>query len=568
MGRVGRLSPVFWYLAITQETLTAGAIVQLQNLFFHFQREQFPFHGGLGLIGGGLILDSGEADPSFMYRCQDRYFVYTSLFGMRSLFLVMNQAHESLYKQNVQELRAALSTLQRHTGIKLFDILAEPLYLTYDANTNRVSVDHHFITQFRQSGLSQLAAIYANQISPSCAELIEQLSEQLSVHNIKHNFDSSAYRRAAALASRFHDKQAYFELIARSAATQTVGHTPTLLIDEQKLLTLDSWEKIYHLAIEHGVLDASSKPKLFIKSTLDSGGNTSAVLSPDDFQAQYSRLRQAIRQGVHLSDTPFDVALQALQGVIADSATLSQVPGVAARTNDWLSAWMQNRRSKSVRYLLQRCIAGSPQAPGALPSGVGFSLFIDQDKNVNLIAIAGQIYSDIERKHHLGSLLSTRLEQTALSVCKMSALKKLCQLFADEGYRGPISFDAVLNERHEYEFIYDCNPRLTAVMPSLAVKTALTRLGHTVESIINLDYRGRFLFPDLAAVLRRLKRDGLLFTASHPRGLLILPNIARKHGYDILLVNLEQDEALEAMRHSIFNDNFDIDKGRIDTLHL
>ena len=540
----------------------------LQNLFFHFQQEQLPFHGGLGLIGGGLILDSGEADPSFMYRCQDRYFVYTSLLGIRSLFLVINQAHANLYTQNVLELRAALSTLQLHTGIKLFDTLAEPIYLAYDATTNHANVDRNFVTQLRRSGLSQLPTIYTNQISPSGAELIEQLNKQLSTHHFKHYLNSAAYRRAATLTSRFHDKQAYFDLITHSAKDQAVVHTPTLVIDEQKLLTLDSWEKIRHLVIEHGVLDTSSTPKLFIKSTLDSGGNTSAVLSPDDFQAQYSRLRQAIRQGVHLSDTPFDVSLQALQGVIADSATLSQVPDILGLANDWLSTWIQNRRSKSVRYLLQRCIARSPQTPGALPSGIGFSLFIDENKDVNLIAIAGQIYSDTERKHHLGSLLSTKLEQTVLSICKMSALKKLCQLFADEGYRGPISFDAVLNERHEYEFIYDCNPRLTAVMPSLAVKTALARMGYTVESIINLDYRGRFLFPDLAAVLRQLNRDGLLFTADHPRGILMLPNIARKHGYDILLINLEQDEALKIMQHSIFNDNSDIDKGRIDTLHL
>lgn len=542
--------------------------MQLQKFFFNFLREQLPFNGGVGLIGGSLLLDSGEADPSFMYRCQDRYFIYTSLLGIRSLFLVMNKVHADIYSQHVQKLRTALKILQSHTDIKLFDTLTEPLYLTYDATANQISLDKAFVTQLKQCGLSQLPTIYTNQISPSSAEIIDQFKEQLSAHHIDYYFDSNAYNNAAAIASRFQDKQAYLDLLAHSLETQTIKHTPTLLIDEEKLLTLNSWEKMHSFAAEHGIADASTNPKLFVKSTLDSGGNTSALLSPDDYQVQFKELLKSIRQGVHMHDTSSDISWQALQQVIADSATLSQVPGVTELATIWLSIWRKSRRSKSVRYLLQRYVVKSPQTLTALPTGIGISLFIDENKNTDLIAIAGQVYSDAEHKHHLGSLLSTKLEQSVLSICNLTALNKLCRLFADEGYRGPISFDAVLNEQQEYEFIYDCNPRLTAVMPSLAVKSALTRMGYAIDSIINLDYRGRFQFPDLTTTLQKLKKDGLLFTAKQPHGILILPNLARKHGYDILFINLNQHEVLKAMQHPILNNNFDIDKGRINTLYL
>ena len=51
----------------------------------------------LGIVSGGLLLDSGEADPTFVYRCQDRYLAYTSLLGLRTVFFVRDDAHAAHY---------------------------------------------------------------------------------------------------------------------------------------------------------------------------------------------------------------------------------------------------------------------------------------------------------------------------------------------------------------------------------------------------------------------------------------------------------------------------------------
>jgi hypothetical protein len=60
--------------------------------------------------------------------------------------------------------------------------------------------------------------------------------------------------------------------------------------------------------------------------------------------------------------------------------------------------------------------------------------------------------------------------------------------------------------------------------------------------LLTLGYRGEFVWPDLGHVLEALASRGALFTASHPRGVVALPNLARDHGYDLHAVDVEPAE--------------------------
>ncbi|MET5019890.1 glutathione synthetase, partial [Burkholderia pseudomallei] len=60
----------------------------------------FAFGGGdraRAFVGGGLILDSGEAENTFAFRCQDRVLVYTGWLGLPSVLLVLDDAHSRHY---------------------------------------------------------------------------------------------------------------------------------------------------------------------------------------------------------------------------------------------------------------------------------------------------------------------------------------------------------------------------------------------------------------------------------------------------------------------------------------
>ena len=130
----------------------------------------------------------------------------------------------------------------------------------------------------------------------------------------------------------------------------------------------------------------------------------------------------------------------------------------------------------------------------------------------------------------------------------------------------PISFDAVLNEFGEYEFIDDCNLRLTAVFPALAVRMFLIKQGFRVESVLNLDYRGRFQRAT-RSTLNQVSQQGWLCTPDQPSGLLWLPNLAKQDDFDVVMVNMDFDAMNAIFESGLLGDGQDDDKGTITTLY-
>ena len=57
--------------------------------------------------------------------------------------------------------------------------------------------------------------------------------------------------------------------------------------------------------------------------------------------------------------------------------------------------------------------------------------------NCHVLAIAAQVYSDADYKHHLGAWLSTDLAHRMATVMPVAQVCNLAHRFALEGYRGP-----------------------------------------------------------------------------------------------------------------------------------
>lgn len=123
----------------------------------------------------------------------------------------------------------------------------------------------------------------------------------------------------------------------------------------------------------------------------------------------------------------------------------------------------------------------------------------------------------------------------------------LLQLFADKGYRGPINLDAVRNSDGDYIFIYDCNPRFGGTFPVFILQQALRQAGLRAETLLNIGYRGRFVYPDLTAKLVELQDQGLLYSRNRQQGVYLVPSLVRPDSFDPILINM----GIEAMRQLI-----------------
>src|SRR5687768_17941750 len=86
------------------------------NLSFPF----FCFGAGserLAVMGGGLILDSGEAENTFLCRCQDRYLVYSHLLGLRSMLFVSDEKHAQRYDILIGETEKELFLINKYCKV-------------------------------------------------------------------------------------------------------------------------------------------------------------------------------------------------------------------------------------------------------------------------------------------------------------------------------------------------------------------------------------------------------------------------------------------------------------------
>lgn len=510
----------------------------------------------LAVMGGGLILDSGEAEQTFVFRCQDRFLAYTSLYGLRSVFFVSDEDHARWYADRIEDLRARYAAIAGRCDVLPGNAIVEPLYVPCDIDTMRVHAGATFDRQIRDPAVLAPGATVEfclNQISPSYAGLVARLDALLRERAVATDFDRDACGKAGELALRFHDKAHYVDLVRQAAGAETGGaaglppHADTAVVDPRDFLGLGSWDALVALYRARSG-DAGAIDALYVKSSRDSSGNVSARLTRAGFARRAPLLKREIERFLLSEGIDWAERTAELRAEIALAPSLRHHRFSEAR----ILAFKQRQAAlrRGIGLLIQREIR-RPEHSDHLFGGVGISYVIDGAGPAALIGVAAQVYQDADRQHYLGSLVSDEVEAAVLTPRLAGEMAELCRLFAETGYRGPINFDACLDRSGHYRLIYDCNPRLSAVFPALAVRAMLQRSGLEASSVLNLGYRGEFVCADPAAFAARLDEAGLLCTRERRWGVVVLPNLARDHGLDALVVNTgiaEVEPILDVLR--------------------
>ena len=492
----------------------------------------------LGLISGGLIMDSGEAERTFIFRCQDRYLTLNSLVGLRSILFVADEAHRRVYQRLIRALSSRLRIIREFTAQALGDI-PQPLYVPCNIDLMLIEEQDWFLRSLKRREIAAslaTGAVFLNQISPSYAELLIQLGGLLGQHGFELSIDAARLRELGSLALAFHNKARYVELV-RANSAELPAHATTAILSPQEFLNLELWEDLVncYVSLTGDIVPAS----LYVKSSLDSGGNVAARLCKDNFATQSVRLKEEIKQFVLWQEVDQRKSIDSLREEI-DLAPSLRFIGLS---DERLAHYriLQRARRIDIKILAQPEVI-VPKIPKEGFDSIGFTYEIRGFSDYVLITAAPQFYADANRHHYCGSYVSESVTKTLMTPQFCKKVKKLCGLFAGLGYRGPINFDARLGAEGEYVFLFDCNPRLSAVYPSLAVQAHLRQQGLRADSVLSLGYRGEFVYRDLRQTLSHIMNSGFLYTAKQQKGVVLLPNLSRDNGVDAALVNMERSE--------------------------
>jgi len=501
--------------------------------FFHFGG-----NGGLPLaiIAGGLILDTGEAERTFIFRCQDRFLSYAALMGVQTVFFAIDEDHVARYRELIARLASSFLEISRRSGLFVDLRIIEPLFLLLDPETLSLSSSRTLSPRLADPVVRSAIAggIALNQVSPTYAALVAGIAEVMRAEGVCCDWDVDGALRMARTAMQYQDK-AHFARWVGANSTDPLAHVPTLLLGLHQLQGFESWSDLAVAFTEGTGVPPSAK--FFLKTARNTSGNLSRQLTPANWRAAIGELSAQV--ALEASDNAPDLArLSAeLAAEVAENPALRDTefdPGVLFRFKQ-----LQSELRHELGFLLQPDLSAD-HGEAQRAAGIGLSFLIDREAHVETVALAAQTYRDPGRHAFRGSWLAA--ESAELARPLLAEAQQMCAALAAEGYRGPISFDACL-DGDSYRFIHDCNPRLTGVFPSLAVSAALGREGIAPSSVLTLGYRGEFVAGDLDHVLGALRDAGLLLVPGQSRGAVVLPNLCRDDGFDLHLVGISPSEA-------------------------
>src|SRR5262245_57089734 len=121
--------------------MTAGRpIARAGSMPFFDAGPDAPLGHGLplGIIAGGLILDGGEAERTFIFRCQDRYLAYTTLYGLRTVLFVADDEHVRHYRAELAGFERSFAAIREASDVLPAGPVPEPLFVTCDIDRLRL----------------------------------------------------------------------------------------------------------------------------------------------------------------------------------------------------------------------------------------------------------------------------------------------------------------------------------------------------------------------------------------------------------------------------------------------
>ncbi|NOX35366.1 MAG: hypothetical protein GXP56_16825 [Deltaproteobacteria bacterium] len=488
------------------------------HLFFRFGKALEPAAPGFPIVclNGGIMADTGNEKKNYIFFNQDRYPLYAAMGGMRCLIFTYDDEHMEQYCKRLAKAKKDLKLIESYTGPLLAFELPVPLFLHLkDTHPFKLITNAKLKEQALDPAIINphvtTAGIYLNQISPTISGLLSGFYKFLLDNHINLSVRLDEYERMAHCALKWHDKANYVKLIKNSTTKADFpDHVPTAVLSSRHMDSL-TWDRLKNFF--SGETRVNDIEAFYIKSNIDTAGEVSAIVNKTNFSLQIHSLKQQIA----------------------------------------LKITAMERTHSNLKLLIQPYIKRS--GPDDFPKTIGITYNILDKNHFQLVAVIGQVYEDREYKTFIGSYMSDKMTDQVMASIGKGRIKNLVQLFADQGYRGPVNLDAIRNNQNKYQFIYDCNPRLGGTFPGLILKKAFEKQGLIINNLLTLGYRGRIIYPDLASKLDQLKDLGLLYTKKNQKGIYIIPSIVRPQSFDIVLINLRMDK----MR-SILNSNI------IDTL--
>ena len=504
--------------------MTVESSFPYHHLFFHFGACADSRDKGLPLVclNGGIMADTGSEAPEYIFTCQDRYPPYAALGGMRCLLFVRNKAHRQQYQAWLACLSKHLKLIQTFTGPLLDIELPEPLFMPCNLTgqeplKTEIAAFQEQIKDQQVSNDHVRGGIYLNQLSPTIARLVEQFYDLLKGNGVSSRVRLSEYHCQARTVLKWHDKASYVELLRNHTNSDLLpAHVPTAMSSSRELPTM-TWTRLLKLVRRQTGFEGATE--LFIKSGMDADGEVNMILNRENFTEKINKLIDELAKKVD----------------------------------------KMGRTQQEVCLLVQPRIERS-RSENAFPASVGVTYQIHDAGNIERLVVAGHIYEDAEHKTFVGSYLADDLTQHVLNQVGEKKLIALLQIFADQGYRGPINLDAVRNSQGDYIFIYDCNPRLGGAFPGFILQHALRRAGLRAETVLNIGYRGRFVYPDLRAKLSELEDLGLLYSRNCQQGVYLVPSLVRPDSFDPVLINMGIDQMRQLVHNGLISSLSDPDQ--------
>lgn len=496
---------------------------------FRFGRGPEP----ITIIAGGLIFDTGEAERSFLYRCQDRFIAYAALLGWQPLLLALDEPHVDRYRRHISVLKERLARISACTGAFPMAELLEPLFVILDVQSMEVRLSQRFISRLSEPRIQHnlRSGVAINQISPTYAQILREVSKHLVNEGLPVDWELDRMDAAAEQVMTYQDK-ALFHDVFQDQLKGSPLDVPTAVLSETEFNDLETWAQLERAYLCRTGLTLPEQ--VFVKTSRNTSGNLSMIISRQSFEASRHKLLETLRR--ESSSEPGDLETMA-QAVWADIALNAPIHPHGFTERD-LHVWMHEQASKreGIRILVQPRLS----APEGQLAGYGMSYSVGRGGTGALNPTA-QIYSDAERKHFLGSFVGPEIQES-LTPDTQTLCLDLALTAEAKGYVGPISFDLLKDDISQPRFIGDCNPRLTGAFPTLAVAQATRQLSGA-PSVLSTGYRGAFVLPDLDQALGALSDAGLLYDAETGQGLVILPNMSSQNGYDLHVVGYSMDVA-------------------------
>ncbi|CAA6800903.1 MAG: Unknown protein [uncultured Campylobacterales bacterium] len=451
------------------------------RLLYDFKKQGTRTNLKLSHIGGFLMLSERQNLDSF-FQWQRNSLVYSSFLRHYPIIFTKSTIHSNKYLSTHKDVNSKIKKISKFIDIKLPSVKT-PITIKCKIENNEIQ---KVIFDKEQKHLFDNNTIYTNQVSPM-AEIIFDKILEANKNTIINRYQ---YKFASKLAVEFNNKVNYVNLIQNSHKYDLPYHTPTIIVSFEKLQKLD-WTKLKNLFETKTSVLANT---FYVKLAINSGGEINVMMNEENFKRKLN--------------------------ILIDGTLKANI--------------------QDANFLIQKKVNFNKNEE---LTHLGFIYYIKNPKNIKRIDIHAQIYSDVNQTTFLGSYISKKLENKVLSLIDEEKIINLCKIFAKAGYEGPINFDAIINDKEQLEFIYDCNPRMTGTLPSIAIYDYFKKKHDiNIDVIVPIGYRGNLYYPDIDAKLEELDSKNLLFTKKNNKGVLLIPSFVRSDSYDMWFINMGKTE--------------------------